>query len=368
MAVTNDLATDRRVLRHADALRNAGYDIVLVCRERYAADSTMSRALPATHHPLPTRHRRGWLFYAEYNHRLWRQLLSIKPDAVWANDIDTLPGAWMAARQLRCPLVMDAHELFPEVPEIQHKPVVKWVWRTIERHLMPKCNALLTVCQSLADYYRKLYGVDMTVVRNVPDVVEYQARPDHSAHQGKTLLYQGCINLGRGVDWAIDALEYLPQCRLVLAGGGDILEQMKTYAASKPWANRIEFLGKVSPEELPALMRKADVGLVMLEHMGLSYYYALPNRIGDFVAAGVPMVVSDMPEMSAVVRKYGVGEIIERGHAGHPSNAKLLAESVERVLARNWTDADFAEARNDMNWNKEKQKLLNIVENLKLKT
>ena len=62
-----------------------------------------------------------------------------------------------------------------------------------------------------------------------------------------TLLYQGAVNLGRGVDWAIDALEYLPQCRLVVAGRGDLLQAMQTYAAAKPWADRVLFLGHVPP-------------------------------------------------------------------------------------------------------------------------
>jgi len=185
------------------------------------------------------------------------------------------------------------------------------------------------------------------------------------------------------VDWAIDALEWLEDCRLVVAGGGDLLEEMKAYAASKPWADRISFTGRLKPAELMQLTVKADVGLVMLEDLGLSYHYALPNRIGDFVAAGVPMVVSDLPEMAAVVRRFGVGEIIRNSEFGIRSsvpkaantlihqniavsqfgvrNAELLAEAVKRVLAREWKESDFDEARKDMDWNKEKNKLLEKI-------
>ena len=169
------------------------------------------------------------------------------------------------------------------------------------------------------------------------------------------LLYQGAVNKGRGVDWAIDALEWLEDCRLVIAGGGDLLEEMKAYAAQKPWKERIEFTGRLTPEELVPLTRQASVGLVMLEDMGLSYHFALPNRVGDFVAAGVPMVVSDLPEMASVVRRFNIGAVIDG------SGAQSLAEAVKRVLAREWSEADFAEARKDMDWNKEKQKLLEII-------
>ena len=343
MSATNDLVTDRRVQRHQATLLAAGYDVILLGRNE-----------------ILTRHTRSWLFYFEFNIALRRKLLQIKPDIVWANDTDTLLGSWLAARRLCRPLVMDAHELFPEVPEIQHKRFVKWVWRTIERRLMPKCDALITVCQSIAKYYHSRYGVDMTVVRNISnddnDTPTNQHIIPNSPHH--TLLYQGCVNLGRGVDWAIGALEWLDDCRLVIAGGGDLLDNMKTLAASMPWADRIIFTGRLTPAELKPITKNADVGLVMLEDMGLSYHYALPNRIGDFVAAGIPMVVSDLPEMAAIIRRFDIGEIMES------TGAHALADSIKKVLARSKKNYDFSAARQDMDWNKEKQKLIKIANDL----
>ena len=339
MAVSNDLLTDQRVMRHVEALREAGYEVDTVCRTDF-----------------PVRWQKGWRFYAAFNWRLWREVrLRVKElkgqrMIVWANDTDTLLGCWLAAHG-RCKLVMDAHELFPEVPEIQEKPLVKWVWRTIEKWLMPKCDALITVCQSIADYYREKLGVQMTVVRNLSS---YELGVRSYELGDNVLLYAGKVNVGRGVDWAIDALEWLPECRLIVAGDGDLLEEMKAYAAQKAWSDRVEFTGRLLPEAMTALAAKADVGLVMLEDKGLSYHFALPNRVGTFVQAGVPMVVSDLPEMARVVRTFGVGAVMERqGTLG-------LVDAVKAVLARNWKDDDFAAAREDMDWNKEKQKLIDL--------
>ena len=339
MAVSNDLLTDQRVMRHVAALREAGFAVETVCRT-----------------DLPVKWQKGWLFYAAFNWRLWREVrLRVKElkgqrVVVWANDTDTLLGCWLAAHG-RCKLVMDAHELFPEVPEIQEKPLVKWVWRTIEKWLMPKCDALITVCQSIADYYREKMGVQMTVVRNLSS---YELGVRSYDLGDNVLLYAGKVNVGRGVDWAIDALEWLPECRLIVAGDGDLLEEMKAYAAQKAWSDRVEFTGRLLPEAMTALAAKADVGLVMLEDKGLSYHFALPNRVGTFVQAGVPMVVSDLPEMARVVRTFGVGAVMERqGTLG-------LVDAVKAVLARNWKDDDFAAAREDMDWNKEKQKLIDL--------
>ena len=381
MAVTNDLVTDRRVLRHAEALREGGYEVECVGKRE-----------------LGVRARRGWMFYAECNVRLLLWLLRRRMEIVWANDTDTLMGCYVATRVKnlclrlrgakgeRVRLVMDAHELFPEVPELIGRERVKRVWEWIEKRMMPKCDARLTVCQSIADYYRKRYGVEMTVVRNVgkrkvesgkwkTESGEWKVESgkwktesgEWEVERGKRmLLYQGAVNKGRGVDWAIDALEWLDDCELVVAGGGDLLEEMKDYAAGKPWAERIRFLGRLMPEELERLTARASVGLVMLEDMGLSYHFALPNRIGDFVAAGVPMVVSDLPEMSRVVREYGVGEVIEEPRdERYETRVKGLAEAVERVLAREWTEVDFEAARRDMDWEKEKRKLMEMVDKMR---
>ncbi len=340
MAVTNDLLTDRRVMRHAEALREAGCEVILIGRRQ-----------------LAVRMKRGWKFYAEYNVRLLWRLLWTRCDVVWANDTDTLLACYIASRLKRLKLVMDAHELFPEVPELVGREKVKYVWETLERKLMPKCDAMLTVCQSIANHYRQKYGVEMNVVRNIQGE-SLEMKGERCAGAMKTLLYQGCVNKGRGVDWAIDALEWLEDCRLVIAGDGDLLEEMKAYARSKSWSDRVEFRGRLMPEKLDELTPQASVGLVMLEDMGLSYHFALPNRIGDFIAAGVPMVVSDLPEMAGVVRTFGVGAIMEG------VGAKPLAEAVEKVLSREWTEENFAAARADMDWNNEKKKLTKIIDTI----
>lgn len=359
MAVTNDLVTDRRVDRHCRTLMEAGYEVLLIGR-MLPGSAEVERPYPT--HRMTLRHRRGPLFYAEFNIALARFLRSQEVDVVWANDSDTLPGCWLAARRKHARLVMDAHELFPELPEVIHRPLIRLAWKAINRLFMPHCDALLTVCNSFADYYKQHLGVEMTVVRNVREVGNCTGAEASIAFdpQLSTLLYQGAVNVGRGVDWAIDALEWLPNCRLVVAGGGDLIEEMKAYAAQKPWTDRIVFLGRLPHEELDRLTPQADVGLLMLEDMGLSYHLTLPNRVGDFVAAGVPMVVSDMPETVAVVRQYDIGEVIDG------TGAKPLAEAVERLLAR-WSTLDaaerearFAPAQKDLNWDNEKQKLIDL--------
>lgn len=352
MAVSNDLVTDRRVARNASALREAGFEVRLL--------GVRKGRLAPRRGWVSTWARKGAAFYAEYNLRLWWHLVWSRADILWANDADTLAACALAAR--RRPWVADMHELMSEVPEVQGRPRVQRVWRRVERAFLPRAAVRFTVCQGLADFYRQACGVGMTVVRNMPadsPVAPLSPVPSEEPPASlKTLLYQGAVNLGRGVDWAIEALGLLPGCRLVVAGDGDELEAMRRLAAGKPWRDRVSFLGRVAPVRLRPLMAGADVGLVMLEDKGLNYHFALPNRVGDFIAAGLPMVVSDLPEMASVVRRYGVGEVLAA------PGPEALAAAVRRVLDRCWTAADFAEARRDFDWNREKQKMITAIEKL----
>ncbi|MBR1799678.1 MAG: glycosyltransferase family 4 protein [Bacteroidales bacterium] len=373
MAVSNDLLTDNRVLRHCTTLHNAGFDVSLIGRE---LDNPNLPQVDFNVDRLHLRHRRGWRFYAELNIKLFRTMRRMRPTIVWANDTDTLPACYATARATGAHLVFDAHELFPEVPELQGRWLVKRVWQTIERMLMPHATQCLTVCQSIADYYRGKLGVEMTVVRNLPNMQSVPSTPPSTTAHGAQLhrwaewladrdwfsmLYQGAVNKGRGVEWAIEATAMMPRCRLMVVGSGDEWAQMKQLADSSTAANRIVFTGRMMPEDLQWLTAHADCGLIMLHDIGLSYHFALPNRIGDMVKAAVPMVVSNLPEMANVVEKYGIGAVMSS------QNADGLTTAVCRVQ-KEWGKANlairrqrFAKARAEMDWQREQQGLIAVA-------
>ena len=382
VAVTNDLVTDQRVDRTCRALAADGWRVTLVGRRLPHSPELAPRGYAVRRMRLLF--RRSAAFYAEYNIRLFLLLLFSRADAVFSNDTDTLAACCLAAR-LRCkPLYYDAHELFPDVPELQGRPRVQNVWKWIERKALPHVTQAFTVSQSVADEYRCRYGIDMTVVRNVPDrISNFEFRISNfkitqtikqSSNQAfsilnSQLLYQGAVNIGRGIREMIDVLPLLPDCRLVVAGDGDLLEQMKAYAAAQPWHDRVEFLGRVQPDRLRALTAQASLGLCLLEDLGLNYRYSLPNRIADFAQAGVPVLATDFPEIRHVIEEYGTGTLVEPLPADKEGEAyrqylARLAEAVRDAL-RHWRDMPeqeyrrrFARAADELNWQHEQKKLL----------
>lgn len=355
------------------ALSEQGYGVTLVGRYR-----KHSAAVQRPYQTVRMRllfSRSVW-FYAEYNVRLFLRLCCSKVDLIYANDTDTLLACYAAARLRRRPLVFDAHELFPEVPELVGRPKVKRAWERIEHYVLCRMGrklpgaACITVCQSIADYYGQRYGVSMSVVRNVSD----ESTQDHSADRAvldelgidlqgrRMLLYQGAVNVGRGVEWVMQAMPRMKDVVLVVAGEGDLYATLRQQAAQQH--DRVLFLGRVEPTQLRRLTPHASLGLVLLDNLGLNYFYSLPNRIADFAWAGVPVLATDFPEIHRVVSHYGIGSLLADG--AHRDTERLAA-AVEQTLAE-WSvmapeekARRFDAARNELSWNKDKRVLQQAV-------
>lgn len=353
LAVTNDLENDQRVNRAALALLAAGWQVTCV-----------GRLLPQSgcfERPYRVRRFRLWFrrsafFYLNYNARLLLYLFFARFDVVVANDADTLPACWLAARLRRRKLVFDSHELFSEVPELVGRPRVRRVWRAVEDRLVPRVDAALTVCQPIARHYLEAYGVRFSVVRNVPLPKPFVPAERHNP---LVILYQGAVNRGRGVDLLLRAVALLPQARLVVAGRGDELDGMRHLARELGVSERAEFLGHVPYDRLHQVTRQASVGVSLEEDLGLNYRYALPNKIFDYIQARVPVVASPLPAMAQLVREYGVGEIL--AERTPQALAELLAEVARRGNQGHY-DGNLAKAAEILNWENEKHVLLSIFD------
>ena len=381
LSVTNDRVTDQRVHRSCTALSEAGYDVTLVGR-RLPDSVPVERPYKTVRMRLLFRKKA--VFYAEYTLRLFLRLLFSPTDAFYANDTDSLPANYLAAVLRRKPLFFDAHEMFPEVPELVGRPRVKRFWTRIEDRIFPRLcrshRAAVTVCQSIADIYRKRYGLNMRVVRNVPmSFPKYNDAASQilaSLPQDKRiLLYQGAVNVGRGIEWIMAAMPNLPECHLVIAGVGDTYLQLIAEAAKQGLKN-VTFLGRVEPATLHGLTAAASLGLSLLENRGLNYYYSLPNRIADFVQSEVPVLATDFPEIRRVVETYGIGTLVEPApfdvapQHSTPLDPHQMAQTLRHTLAE-WDTLNpderhhrFALAAADLTWENDKKTLLSHVDTI----
>ena len=304
-AVTTDLCFDQRMQRICGSLAAAGYRVQLVGWQRPASP-------PLTPQPYAQHRLRGWfqkgkLFYLEYNLRLLLYLLGQRAAGWCACDLDTALPLWLRARLGGQPLVYDAHELFTEVPEVVARPTVQRLWRVVEKFVVARAQLAYTVGPALARLFEQRYGRPFGVVRNVS---RYEPTPFLNA-SNSYVLYQGALNVGRGLEQLLDAM---PQVRgqLVLCGEGDCSGALRAQAERLGLlaSGKVEFRGFVLPNALRAVTQQAAVGIMLLENVGLSYYYSLANKFFDYVHAGIPQVLIDFPEYRALNDEFDVAELV----------------------------------------------------------
>ena len=356
-AVTTDLCFDQRMQRICGSLAAAGYRVQLVGWQRPASPPLTPQ--PYAQHRLRGWFQRGKLFYIEYNLRLFFYLLGQQAAAWCAADLDTALPVWLRAKLGGQPFVYDAHELFTEVPEVVARPAVQRIWRWVEGFVVPRARLAYTVGPALARVFEQRYGRPFAVVRNVS-----RLRPDDaptSSPTGGYILYQGALNVGRGLE---NLLAAMPQVagRLVICGEGDLSAALRERAAKLGLlaSGQVEFRGFVLPEALREVTRHATVGIMLLENIGLSYYYSLANKFFDYVHAGIPQVLIDFPEYRALNEQFDVAELVA------DTAPATLAAALNRLLpggepARYQHLADNCRrAAPQLSWQHEEQVLLQL--------
>lgn len=353
ISVTNDLATDQRVHKVCETLQEFGFDIILIGRK-------LPNSLPLNRNYKTVRmnliFNKGFLFYTEYNLRLFLKLLFTKKDILLANDLDTLLPNFLISRLQNKKLVYDSHELFTEVPELINRPKVQRIWLKIEKVIVPKLENCYTVCQSIADYYNTKYNTNFKVIKNLPIKSELSEKK-LVKNDEKTIIYQGALNLGRGIELMIRSMQYLDNTLFIIVGDGDITNELKQQVQELKLQNKVQFLGRKKPEELKKITLHADLGISFEEDLGLNYRYALPNKIFDYIHAEIPILVSDLPEMKRIASEYSVGEIIfER-------TPKLIAQQIQKIFKNDYLEA-LIKAKNELNWSTEKEKMKTIFQSL----
>jgi glycosyltransferase involved in cell wall biosynthesis len=352
ISVSNDISTDQRVLKVAKTCYENGYDVLILGRLRA---NSKKMQLPYPHKRLKLLFNSSFLFYAEFNIRLFLQLLFIKSDIFLSNDTDTLVANFLVTKLKNKKLIFDAHELFPEVPELQYRPFVKKCWEFIEDSIFPHLHYSYTVCDSIAEYYHQKYNIEMKVIRNMPYYEEY-TNETPKTNSEKIILYQGAINIGRGLEWVIDAMPLIDNVKLVIIGDGDIKNMLIQRVELAKLTQRVIFVDKMLPEQLKEYTKQASIGLCLLDNIGLSYYYALPNRIFDYIQAHLAILATSFPEISKIVGNYKTGILIDH------YEPEYLAETINQMLNNPYPTDHFKELSTEFCWENEKKVLIAVLE------
>jgi glycosyltransferase involved in cell wall biosynthesis len=371
---------DGRLKRVASALAKAGYRVTVidVDHEGGTVQELEQFGISVRHISLPrwtqpfykSSAKIPWLLF-----KVTRILLGIltvvlaSADIYHASDITALPACYLAARLRRKPLIYESYELPLVDQRTKRQPIIRSVSVWLLRLMLPYCSSVIMVSPPLVEEMQHLYGgPGAVVIRSVPN---YQVAPT-SDRLRRTLgldaatriaLYQGYVQPNRGLDLLVHAAKFLaPETVIVVMGDGPSKSSLAELVAQEGMGDRVKLLPLVPYTELLSWTASASIGLnVLPPDYSPSIYFCLPNKLFEYLMAGLPVLTSHLPAVVEVLRQYDVGQVVDS------LDPKAVAEAINALLAdkealmRMRANA-LAAARDTLNWEAESQRLVRLYE------
>ena len=403
MILYGDVTNDSRVIREARSLASAGHHVILAC---LAAGPTVAAVLgpgvevrvvplhsevarPGEESPFLASHRgrirtlfakATWLVRYRANVRAWgrRAVPSVGEVDVWhAHDFT---GLLAIAGRLppQVPVIYDSHELFADTGSAAHLPSpVRWLLIREEGRLLRRADAVVTVNPGLAIVLAARYPpARPIVVRNCPPFADLEAGTNDRLRiaaglspSAAVVLFHGAITTDRGIEQVAAVLERpaFRDVHLVLLGYGERRDAWRRRSLEGPLAGRVHVLDAVPPDELVAWISSADIAVVLQQPSDLNLQLSTPNKLFEAIAAGVPVLASDLPEIARVVHGDPAGPL---GELCDPRDQDAIAGALGRLLgldprARAVLRARcLTAARERLNWEREVTALLDVYANI----
>jgi N-acetyl sugar amidotransferase len=314
--------------------------------------------------PPATRFSGKVLRSVEWNVRVFRSLRHEPVSIVNCHSLSALPVAAAVSAYHGATLIYEPHELATRTAT--YNGVRVRLGALVEGILIRRAARTIVVSPSIAEQYRRDYGLDdVTVVMNAPALGSPEAprrervlRDRFGIPDGHLVfMYQGLLEERRGVRWLLDAFRHVPPDRhIVFMGFGAMESAIKGAEAD---ATNIHFHSAVPDGDLPYYTAGADVGFALLADDCLNHRFALPNKFFQYLHAGLPVIASDLPEMGAIIDKFGCGWRV-------PPSADAISECLltidDRAIAER--RAGVLLARNELQWDREADKLAAVYKDL----
>jgi glycosyltransferase involved in cell wall biosynthesis len=292
----------------------------------------------------------------EWSCRVLSYLRGRKIAAVNAHSLAVLPLSALVSAFSGAKLVYDTHEL--ETETSGYKGVRQKFGKLVERIFIRRCDMVFVVSGSIADWYANEYKLTRpTVVRNIP-----QFRVDSSAEtpvaiKGLNLskdkilfIYQGGFIAGRGIERLLAVFAKVPEANLLCMGGGPLSDLVADAAARY---ENIHLIPPVKPSEVLNYTKSADIGICLTDNSCLSHYYSLPNKIFEYLHAGLPIMVNPLKEQRALVEENACGWVAPEDEDAF---VKLIG-SIDRTAIEQQRDG-IGKANRSLSWDNERMRLV----------
>lgn len=362
---------DPRVRKQIDEYIRQGVEVVAVGVQdpRYNEEEVNKMPCPVL---LPkiksTYYQKANFFQKVYrelktNVDMYRQIVSTKPDIIHANDLNALIPAYFAARTLKCRIIYDTHEIFLENPWIAKNRISKFVWGFFEKHLIGKVDLVVSVSHAAADYLTNKYGLKCVMV--VTNCVSKNAIVAHACTAYPLqVLNHGQFYEGRGYDILVDVaplIEDLKDVEIVLRGFGKLETEIRTKVLDKDIRNFV-FSPPVKVYELIPAASKAWVGIAVTEAISLNFELSVSNKLFEYAAAGLPVIMSDIPEHRYLNERYKFGVVLK---SNQPKDiADAIRQLHDNPQLYQQCKENALRMANEVNWETEFSRLIQFERTL----
>jgi glycosyltransferase involved in cell wall biosynthesis len=287
--------------------------------------------------------------------------LSIKTDIYHANDLNTLPAGFFLAKLKRAKLVYDSHELYVEQYS-NTSTLYKKLLSFIEKIYIRKADAVITVNDSIAEILSERYKIPMPMtMMNCP---VYQPAPKKSLRNDiKKIIYLGRYTEDRGIEELILSMKNVKSAKLYLRGFGPHENYLRALATNNDLTEKVIFLEPVDMTKMVDSLEGFDIGIVPYKPVSLNNKLASPNKIFEYMMAGLPIAASDSPELKKIVTKNKVGVLFD------PSNPKDIANKINKLIENDKLLEEMKEnalrcAKSEYNWEVQSRKLISVYDSL----
>ncbi|MEE9553643.1 MAG: glycosyltransferase [candidate division Zixibacteria bacterium] len=363
--ILNRFDYDSRARLEIETLRSQGYDIEIIA----TVGGEMKSYLGCPIHRIsqyrwPSKKGR----FVQYNLAAASIGRKLKADIYHAVDLDTLYAAFRASLKTGGKLVYEARELYTELEALTGRRTVRSFWEKLERKLIKKTDTIFTINGSIADELVDRYRIERPeVIRNVAPKVDslepidlrfkLKIPADH-----RIIIYQGVLRNGQGLPYLVEVMKRLEKTTLVFFGDGLLKDRLKNQGEDLGISERVKFAGMIHPDELLNHTAAGDAGVLLMEDVALNNRLALPQKLFQYLSAGLPQIVSPMPEIAGFVEREKTGAVLSMNDPD--SDAKAIMELFADSGRFEQIKSNCRYASETNNWEIESKKLIDIYARL----